>query len=105
AGGLTLAESLSLKVPVFIFQPYAGQEKDNATYFSKKGVASISYHIYELVNQIQDYLSNDAYAAQIKSRMDSLHRERATERIVKDVLRSILGYKKRNSAHLPIEPA
>nr|WP_246362794.1 glycosyltransferase [Paenibacillus alba] len=98
AGGITLAESLALKIPVFIFRPFAGQEMDNATYFSKKGVAFISYHIYELVNQIQDYLSNDAYASLIRSRMENFHRERATERIVKDVIGNILGYKKRISA-------
>ncbi|SDN68431.1 processive 1,2-diacylglycerol beta-glucosyltransferase [Paenibacillus sp. yr247] len=97
AGGLTLTESLALKIPIFIYRPFAGQEKDNATYFSKKGVAAVSYHMNELVNQIHHYVSNDAYASQVKSKMDILHRTKAADRIVKDVLRNILGYKERES--------
>ncbi|OCT12256.1 hypothetical protein A8709_30950 [Paenibacillus pectinilyticus] len=89
AGGLTLAESLALKKPVFIYRPFAGQEKDNATYFSEKGIAFISYRMNDLVNQIRHYVDNDTCGSLVKSKMDVLHHRQAAEHIVTDVLRTI----------------
>lgn len=91
AGGLTLAESLALKVPLFIYRPFAGQEKDNATYFSEKGIAFISYRMSDLVNQIRQYVDTDSRFSLVKNNMDSLHHRNAAERIVTDVLSTIFG--------------
>lgn len=97
AGGLTLAESLALKIPVFIYRPFAGQEKDNATYFSEKGIAFISYRMFDLVNQIRHYVSNDTCVSLVKSKMDVIHHRQAAERIVTDVLSTIFGHKREQS--------
>jgi processive 1,2-diacylglycerol beta-glucosyltransferase len=91
AGGLTLAESLALKIPLFIYRPFAGQEKDNATYFSEKGIGFISYRMIDLVNQIRQFVYNDTCISQVKNNMDVLHHRQAAERIVTDVLRTIFG--------------
>lgn len=89
AGGLTLSESLALKIPLFVYRPFAGQEKDNATYFSEKGIAFISYRMNDLVHQIRQFISNDTCVSIVKTNMDFLHHRQAAERIVKDVLSTI----------------
>jgi len=89
AGGLTLSESLALRIPLFIYKPFAGQEKENALFLSKKGVASISYHTEELAEQVRRLLSNELLAAEIKHRMARLQSKCATEFIVEDVLATI----------------
>jgi len=99
AGGLTLAETLALQVPVFIFRPFPGQEKDNATYLSKKGVAFIAYEINELTSQIEYMMNNGSYAKQIKEQMAVLHQTKAADAIVRDVLSRVY----RSSAAVPLE--
>ncbi|TXK77386.1 MGDG synthase family glycosyltransferase [Paenibacillus sp. N3.4] len=91
AGGLTLAESLILQVPVFIYRPFPGQEKDNANYFSRKGAAAISHDITHLTEQIEHFLTNSSYAKRMKSQMSSLHQSKAADTIVKDILKNMYG--------------
>lgn len=92
AGGLTLAESLALKIPLFVYRPFAGQERDNATYFAEKGIAFISYRMSDLVNQIRQFIDNDTCFSVVKNNMDILHHRQAAKRIVTDVLHTIFGH-------------
>ncbi|MGQ7887537.1 MGDG synthase family glycosyltransferase [Paenibacillus sp. WC2504] len=94
AGGLTLTESLALNIPLFVYRPFAGQEKDNATYFSEKGIAFISYRMGDLVNQIRQFVDNETCVSLVKTRMDILHHRQAAERIVKDVLSTIFEHRR-----------
>jgi processive 1,2-diacylglycerol beta-glucosyltransferase len=89
AGGLTLSEALVLQVPIFIFKPFAGQEKENAIFLSQKGVASISHNTDELAAQILHILSNESYAQEIKYRMASFQKGAASDLIVRDILQTI----------------
>lgn len=89
AGGLTLSESLALRIPLFIYKPFAGQEKENAVFLSKKGVASISNSTEELADQIDRFFSDELLAAEIKYRMERLQSRCATDFIVEDVLKTI----------------
>lgn len=38
AGGLTVTEAIVLRLPLFIYKPHAGQEKENALYLSSRGL-------------------------------------------------------------------
>lgn len=89
AGGLTLSESLALQVPIFIFKPFAGQEKENAVFLSNKGVASISHNIEELTEQVSEFFSDDLHSVEIKRRMKLLQPQCAADFIVEDVLHTI----------------
>jgi processive 1,2-diacylglycerol beta-glucosyltransferase len=89
AGALTLTEALTLQLPIFIYKPLAGQEKENAHFFSRKGVAAISQSTEELETQLLHYLSDEAYAQEIRSRMVSLRKEASADFIAKDVLQTI----------------
>jgi processive 1,2-diacylglycerol beta-glucosyltransferase len=88
AGGLTLSEALTLRIPMFIFKPYAGQEKENAWYFAGKGIAEIAGNIKELEEQIVRFLSSESYAQSMRMRMEALRKENAAELITRDVLRT-----------------
>lgn len=89
AGGLTLSEALTLRLPVFIFKPFAGQEKENALFFANKGIAEIASGTKELEEQIVRFLADETYAMNIQQRMEALRKTEAAAFIVHDVLRTI----------------
>jgi processive 1,2-diacylglycerol beta-glucosyltransferase len=88
AGGLTLSEALALQVPVFIYRPFAGQEKENAVFLSKEGAAYISQHVEELALQISRFLSEPDLAEVMKRHMRRLHKKFASDAIARDILHS-----------------
>ncbi|GAA4834337.1 diglucosyl diacylglycerol synthase [Paenibacillus vulneris] len=89
AGGLTLSESLALQIPIFIFKPFAGQEKENAVFLESKKVASISGNLEELTEQVRQFLSEEYRSVDIKRRMKLLHPKCAADFIADDVLSTI----------------
>lgn len=89
AGGLTLAEAIALQLPLLIFRPFAGQEKENAVFLARKGAARISTNLAELSGQIVHFLANDRDAKETKRQMAALHRQAAAAFIAKDILRTI----------------
>nr|WP_237690851.1 glycosyltransferase [Paenibacillus caui] len=89
AGGVTLSEALSLMLPVFIFKPFAGQEKENALYFANKGIANIANNAQELGEQLDRLLSNPVDTHGMKKRMAALFKGEAAELIVNDIMQTI----------------
>ncbi|NOV03698.1 MGDG synthase family glycosyltransferase [Paenibacillus planticolens] len=89
AGGLTLSEVLCLQVPIFIYKPFAGQEKENAAFFSKKSAAYVSRNMKEMAFQIERFFSDPHYAVEMKRQMQLLHKEAADDFITQDILSSI----------------
>ncbi|MCZ8512233.1 glycosyltransferase [Paenibacillus filicis] len=89
AGGLTLSEALSLKVPIFIYKPFAGQEKENANFLARKGAALISHQMEELSGQIRQLLADGAGYGELMQRMSQLQRKSAAEYIIQDMLGSM----------------
>lgn len=89
AGGLTLTEALALRLPIFIYKPLAGQEKENAVYFENKGMAKISNTTAELEQQIVQFLSDSSMPQQMKACMESVQKADAAEFIVQDVLKTV----------------
>jgi processive 1,2-diacylglycerol beta-glucosyltransferase len=93
AGGLTLTEALTLSLPVFIFKPFGGQEKENALFFQHKGIARISRNLKQLEEDIFAFLTDDVCAEEIRSKMAALRKEHAADRIASDILQTIMGRK------------
>jgi processive 1,2-diacylglycerol beta-glucosyltransferase len=89
AGGLTISEAIALQVPLFIYKPFAGQEKENAIFLSEKKAALISNRTEELVDQMRHFLSDEAFSADRKCRMAALKKGPAASNIVKEVIKSI----------------
>ncbi|WP_229752809.1 MGDG synthase family glycosyltransferase [Paenibacillus physcomitrellae] len=86
AGGVTLSEAIALRVPVFIYKPFSGQEKENAVYLAGKGAATIAESAPELSRQISRLLDNPAEEMGIRRRMSDLCKGVAAEKIVSDML-------------------
>jgi len=89
AGGLTLTEAIALRLPIFIYKPYAGQERENARYLAGMGVASVSHHVEELSAQIQFLLTNPGLIEAVESRMIGLQKKHASALIVRDIIQTI----------------
>lgn len=89
-GGITLSESLACRLPLFLFRPVPGQELNNARYLKNQGVASISYHVRELVQQVQDLFENEAQQTYVLQQLDRLRRPHAADAIVTDLIEQFL---------------
>ncbi|WP_246358862.1 MGDG synthase family glycosyltransferase [Paenibacillus phytorum] len=89
AGGLTLTEAIVLRLPIFIYRPYAGQEKENALYLSSRGMASISTNMKEFISKITYLINHPSLHEEIKERMRTLQRSQAAVHIVNDMMLSM----------------
>jgi len=89
AGGITLSEALSLQLPVIVYRPLPGQEKDNAYFLAKKGAAMIAYQIEELVKNVEQILLNRHHVLQMNQAIHALQKNNASETIVNDILKQI----------------
>ncbi|MDR0269722.1 glycosyltransferase [Paenibacillus sp.] len=86
AGGVTLSEALVLRVPVFIFKPYGGQERENARFFKQSGLADIAYDTRKLGEKMIHFLHDSAASERIKNNMAAMYKGEAAERIVEETL-------------------
>ncbi|OWA35176.1 diacylglycerol glucosyltransferase [Saccharibacillus sp. O16] len=85
-GGITLAESLACRLPIFLFRPVPGQERNNAVYLAEQGVAFISRSADELSAQIASLLGDPKKLAASRSRAASLGHPRAADEIADDLI-------------------
>lgn len=85
AGGITLSEAIHVNVPILIFKPFPGQEKENASYLSGQGAALIANDISEFTLQAKAILTEESVAIKMKERGRSLQNAYAANRIVEDV--------------------
>ncbi|MED4599894.1 glycosyltransferase [Paenibacillus validus] len=90
AGGITLSEAIHINVPIIIFKPFPGQEKENASYLSDQGVALIANEISELTRQAKAILTDEKMANAMKNRARSLQAGYAANRIVEDVFHRLM---------------
>lgn len=87
AGGVTLSEALVLKLPVFIYRPYGGQERENAMIFEQYGLAKVSNTIKDLSAKLVQFLIDpSALESTTCNQMISLDRGMATEHVVEETL-------------------
>lgn len=85
AGGLTITEAIVLQLPLFIYKPHAGQEKENALYLSSQGVASISNSLEELVSNMAYLFQRPSLYEEVRKRMADMQRNQAAAHIVSDI--------------------
>jgi len=89
AGGITLSEAVAAQLPIVIFRPVPGQERDNALYFAKKKAAIVINQTGEIPGQISDILFSEHHLSQMKPSVRSLQKHRATETVVADILNEL----------------
>lgn len=89
SGGITLSEALAVQIPLIIFKPVPGQEKENALYFEKKGAAIIAKNSNEVINGTLELISNPTILNAMRKNMKKMFNKSSTEIIVDDVVGSI----------------
>ncbi|MCQ4087357.1 glycosyltransferase [Saccharibacillus sp. JS10] len=100
-GGITLAESLACRLPIFLFRPVPGQERNNAVYLEKQGAAFISRNAEELATQISSLLSDPAKLRAAQDRAGQLGRPDASSFIADDLISLYLTPQSQESADIP----
>ena len=89
AGGITLSEAVAAQLPIIIFNPVPGQERDNALYFAKKKAAVVIDQAGKFPGQISKILLSEDYLSRMKPAVKSLQKHRATETVVDDILNEL----------------
>ncbi|MHB8986465.1 MAG: MGDG synthase family glycosyltransferase [Eubacteriales bacterium] len=89
AGGITLSEALAAHLPIVIFHPVPGQERDNALYFAKKKAAVVINQTGKLPGQISQILFSEKQLSLMKPAIRSLQKHKATETVVADILNEL----------------
>jgi len=89
SGGITLSEALAVQLPLIIYKPVPGQEKENALYFEKKGAAFIANNADEIVNRTLDLIGNHTILTAMRKNMKKMYNKSSSEIIVEDVVESV----------------
>lgn len=89
AGGITLSEAVAAELPLVIFRPVPGQERDNALYFAGKKAAVVINQTGEIQRRLRDLLSNEKMISQMRESVRLLKRDRAADTVVEDILHEL----------------
>ncbi|MBL0388982.1 UDP-N-acetylglucosamine 2-epimerase [Tumebacillus sp. ITR2] len=85
AGGITLAEALSLQLPILILSPVPGQELENARYLEAKGAARV-VRTREDLAEIKHLLQKDELLSSlVQTNHTPLGQQNSAERVVADM--------------------
>lgn len=86
-GGVTLSEAIAAKLPIFVYRPVPGQEKQNANYLSSKGAAVIANEPAELCAQIMKLIDDPMRLINSRIVIERLQTaQSAADSIVSDIL-------------------
>jgi processive 1,2-diacylglycerol beta-glucosyltransferase len=85
-GGITLTESIQCGLPVVLFRPVPGQERDNAEYLASKGAAFIAYEEATLAAQITALLELEERRMEAVRNIEGLRKLHSAETIACDIL-------------------
>lgn len=85
-GGITLSEALSMQVPLLLYRPVPGQERENAHYFEKKGASITVSNPSKLIEEIQSIISGKELQMEMKRNMRKLHQADAAGVICEDII-------------------
>lgn len=90
-GGITLSEALACRLPMFLYRPVPGQERNNALYLESKGIASVSYNPHTLVEQVKTLFAGQDKLAQRREKIEILRKPNSAARIVDDIVEQWLS--------------
>lgn len=81
-GALTICEALAMNLPLVLYEPIPGQEKDNAGYMSRKGAAVWVQNGKELQPTVYSLLNNPGQLQRMQAAARSLRQPHAAAHIV-----------------------
>ena len=86
-GGITLTEATALGVPVILFKPVPGQEKENAHFFEDNNAAIIVNQIEDISEEVHKLLEDEHRLEQMKMNIKKLHVPGSADLIVEDMIK------------------
>ncbi|MHB1654161.1 MAG: MGDG synthase family glycosyltransferase [Desulfitobacteriaceae bacterium] len=86
AGGLTVSESLAKRIPIVIYKPIPGQEKENARFITKIGGGCVANDQQQLKDVIYDHLEHPTKREKMRFAVEQAYPKKAAERAVEAIL-------------------
>lgn len=84
-GGITLTEATALGVPVILFKPVPGQEKENAHFFEDNNAAIIVNQIEDIYEEVHKLLNDEKRLEKMKLNIKKLHVPKSADIILDDI--------------------
>lgn len=88
-GGLTLSEAIAAGLPIFLYRPVPGQERNNARYLESKGAAVICQTVEQLLLSITELLTKPGRRTEMLKALKALSKKGASDSIALDIVRQL----------------
>ncbi|MFJ5963078.1 diglucosyl diacylglycerol synthase [Bacillus sp. NPDC093026] len=85
-GGITLTEATAIGVPVILYKPVPGQEKENALFFEDHGAAIVINRHEDILESVSHLLQDEETLETMKQNMKKLHLKKSSQTILKDIV-------------------
>jgi processive 1,2-diacylglycerol beta-glucosyltransferase len=100
-GGLTLSEAINSLLPIFLYRPVPGQERNNARYLESKGAAFIGYTGEQLIAAVDEVLNNPGRLAEVQQALQALRKIGASDSIALDIVHQLNIMEEASSVLIP----
>ncbi|MCY7495732.1 diglucosyl diacylglycerol synthase [Bacillus safensis] len=85
-GGITLTEATAIGVPVILYKPVPGQEKENALFFEDYGAAIVINRHEDILESVTNLLQDEEKLETMKQNMKNLHLKHSSQTILEDIV-------------------
>ncbi|OBW52447.1 diglucosyl diacylglycerol synthase [Bacillus safensis] len=85
-GGITLTEATAIGVPVILYKPVPGQEKENALFFEDYGAAIVINRHEDILVSVTNLLQDEEKLETMKQNMKKLHLKQSSQTILEDIV-------------------
>ncbi|MGG1698725.1 diglucosyl diacylglycerol synthase [Bacillus zhangzhouensis] len=85
-GGITLTEATAIGVPVILYKPVPGQEKENALFFEDYGAAIVINRHEDILESVTDLLQDEEKLEAMKQNIKKLHLKQSSQTILEDIV-------------------
>jgi processive 1,2-diacylglycerol beta-glucosyltransferase len=89
-GGITLSEATALGVPVILYKPVPGQERENALFFEKKKSAVIVNDYNEMKDVVLNLLEDKKTLEVMRQNIKKMHYPNAAKAVLEDMVAEAL---------------
>ncbi|MGD7061715.1 diglucosyl diacylglycerol synthase [Bacillus altitudinis] len=85
-GGITLTEATAIGVPVILYKPVPGQEKENALFFEDYGAAIVINRHEDILESVTNLLQDEKKLESMKQNIKKLHLKQSSQTILEDIV-------------------
>ncbi|WP_375565764.1 diglucosyl diacylglycerol synthase [Bacillus pumilus] len=85
-GGITLTEATAIGVPVILYKPVPGQEKENALFFEDYGAAIVINRHEDILESVTNLLQDEEKLEAMKQNIKKLHLKHSSQTILEDIV-------------------